>query len=125
MVHTCAYDSWAAYDAVAVGTRLGGSLRRPPAERTEANKAEAVSFAACQAALDHRHAEGPNQLGGYADTTGRADRPAEGDLRVLGRRAQQRDAARAMVPARAGRLRTFTAIRFLYRGQQIPTWTGG
>ncbi|MFF4622137.1 vanadium-dependent haloperoxidase [Nonomuraea jabiensis] len=112
IVHTCAYDAWAAYDAVAVGTRLGGSLRRPAAERTAANKAEAISFAAhlaaadlypaqratfdalmtelgydpadassvaaqtgvtaCQAVLDHRHADGSNQLGGYADTTGYA-----------------------------------------------------
>jgi hypothetical protein len=30
IVHTCIYDAWAAYDRVAVGTRLGGSLRRPP-----------------------------------------------------------------------------------------------
>ena len=29
MVHTCMYDSWAAYDAKAVGTQLGGTLRRP------------------------------------------------------------------------------------------------
>ncbi|MEV0380480.1 vanadium-dependent haloperoxidase [Nonomuraea sp. NPDC050643] len=112
IVHTCAYDAWAAYDGVAVGTRLGGSLRRPPAERTQANKTEAISFAAhlaavdlypaqragfdalmtelgydpadtssrpagigvtaCQAVLDHRHADGSNQLGGYADTTGYA-----------------------------------------------------
>src|SRR5438876_10632633 len=27
------YDAWAAYDDQAVGTRLGGSLRRPPVER--------------------------------------------------------------------------------------------
>src|SRR5882724_12556491 len=31
---TAMYDAWAAYDEHAVGTRLGGSLRRPPAERT-------------------------------------------------------------------------------------------
>ncbi|MEV1174803.1 vanadium-dependent haloperoxidase [Nonomuraea sp. NPDC049784] len=112
IVQTCAYDAWAAYDPVAVGTRLGGSLRRPAPERTEAGKAEAISFAAhlaavdlypaqraafdalmaelgydpadpssrpaqtgvtaCQAVLDHRHADGSNQFGGYADTTGYA-----------------------------------------------------
>ncbi|MFD1547858.1 vanadium-dependent haloperoxidase [Nonomuraea guangzhouensis] len=111
-VHTCAYDAWAAYDPVAVGTRLGGSLRRPAAERTEANRAQAISYAAhqaavdlypaqragfdalmtelgydpadqssqpaqtglaaCTAVLDYRHADGANQLGGYADTTGYA-----------------------------------------------------
>src|SRR5437588_6507911 len=34
IVHTAAYDAWAAYDRLAVGTQLGGSLRRPPQERT-------------------------------------------------------------------------------------------
>ncbi len=29
IVHTCMYDAWAAYDARALGTRLGSSLRRP------------------------------------------------------------------------------------------------
>ncbi len=45
------YDAWAAYDATAVGTRLGGSLRRPPAERTLANENEAVSYASFRALL--------------------------------------------------------------------------
>jgi hypothetical protein len=52
IVHTCIYDAWAAYDNVAVGTRLGGSLRRPPAERTLENKNAAISFAAYRAAVD-------------------------------------------------------------------------
>ena len=52
IVHTCAYDAWAAYDRDAVGTRLGGALRRPPAERTRANKEEAISLAAYRAAVD-------------------------------------------------------------------------
>ena len=46
IAHTCMYDAWAAYDRDAVGTVLGGTLRRPPAERTNANKAKAISFAA-------------------------------------------------------------------------------
>ncbi|HEY6710252.1 MAG TPA: calcium-binding protein, partial [Actinomycetota bacterium] len=46
IVHTAMYDAWAAYDPVAVGTRLGGSLRRPPAERTDAYKSQAISYAA-------------------------------------------------------------------------------
>lgn len=50
--HTCIYDAWAAYDHKAVGTRLGGSLRRPPAEHTLANQKQAVSFAAYRAAVD-------------------------------------------------------------------------
>lgn len=52
VLHTCAYDAWAAYDGVAVGTRLGGELRRPPSERTRANKNQAVSYAAYAAAVD-------------------------------------------------------------------------
>src|SRR4051812_49255303 len=45
IVVTCMYDAWAAYDAKAVGTRLGGKLRRPAAERTDRNKAAAVGYA--------------------------------------------------------------------------------
>jgi len=52
ILHTCMYDSWAAYDPVALGTRLGGALRRPTAERTPDNKTEAVSYAAYRALSD-------------------------------------------------------------------------
>ena len=50
--HTCAYDAWASYDNRAIGTRLGGALRRPGRERTLANKTIAISFAAYRAAVD-------------------------------------------------------------------------
>jgi hypothetical protein len=50
IVHSAAYDAWAAYDAKARGTRLGGTLRRPSAERTMANKNQAISHAAYRAA---------------------------------------------------------------------------
>ncbi len=52
IMHTCVFDAWAAYDAKAVGTRLGASLRRPAAERTVANQQKAISFAAYRAAVD-------------------------------------------------------------------------
>jgi hypothetical protein len=52
IVHTCIFDAWAAYDHQAVGTRLGGALRRPPRERTLANMNTAISFAAYRAAVD-------------------------------------------------------------------------
>jgi hypothetical protein len=52
IAHTCMYDAWAAYDRIAVGTRLGGALRRPPAERTLRNKRGGISFAAYRAAVD-------------------------------------------------------------------------
>jgi hypothetical protein len=40
------YDAWSAYDDRAVGTQLGGALRRPARERTLANKEQAISYAA-------------------------------------------------------------------------------
>ena len=52
VVHTAIFDAWAAYDARALGTRLAGSLRRPAAERTLANKNKAISFAAYRALVD-------------------------------------------------------------------------
>jgi len=51
VVLTAMYDAWAAYDDKAVGTRLGGKLRRPQGERTLANKEKAIAFAAYRALL--------------------------------------------------------------------------
>jgi hypothetical protein len=117
IVHTAMYDAWAAYDPAAVGTRLGGTLRRPAPEHTLENKEEAVSYAAYRTLVDlfpgraslfealmddlgyapteettdpstpagvgntvaavllaFRHADGSDQLNGYADYTGYAPR---------------------------------------------------
>jgi hypothetical protein len=52
VVHTSMYDAWAAYDPVAVGTQLGGSLRRPAEEHTLANKGRATSYAAYRSLKD-------------------------------------------------------------------------
>jgi hypothetical protein len=52
ILHTATYDAWAAYDPVAKGTRLGSTLRRPPAERTLANKSKAISYAAYRVLTD-------------------------------------------------------------------------
>jgi PAP2 superfamily len=52
IVHTCMYDAWAAYDSRGVGTQLGGRLRRPRVERSDSNKAEAMSHAAYLALVD-------------------------------------------------------------------------
>jgi hypothetical protein len=60
IIHTCAYDAWAAYDQHAIGTRLGGTLRRPPREHTFANKKTAISFAAYRAAVDLFPGDKPN-----------------------------------------------------------------
>jgi hypothetical protein len=52
VVHASIYDAWAAYDPRAVGSRLGGALRRPAAERTPANKDAAISHAAYRALVN-------------------------------------------------------------------------
>jgi hypothetical protein len=51
IVLTAMYDAWAAYDDVAVGTRLGDRLRRPAVERTQANRETAIAYAAYRALL--------------------------------------------------------------------------
>jgi uncharacterized protein DUF6851 len=51
IVITSMYDAWAAYDDVAVGTPLSGTLRRPTAERTQANKETAIAFGAYRSLL--------------------------------------------------------------------------
>ncbi|MFL5242276.1 MAG: vanadium-dependent haloperoxidase [Gemmataceae bacterium] len=52
IVVTAMYDAWAAYDAKAVGTRLGGKLRRPSIEHTYANKEKAIGQAVCRVLVD-------------------------------------------------------------------------
>src|SRR5262245_8547414 len=52
MMHTAMFDAWVAYDADAMGTRLGAGLRQADALRTAANKAQAISFAAYRVLLD-------------------------------------------------------------------------
>lgn len=51
LVHAAMYDAWAAYSPLANGTQLGGGLRRPASEHSEANKRAAVSYAAYAALL--------------------------------------------------------------------------
>ncbi|ARV57267.1 hypothetical protein BZZ01_00280 [Nostocales cyanobacterium HT-58-2] len=45
ILHSAQYDAWAAYDPVAIGTRLGDTLRRPASEHTVENKNKAISYA--------------------------------------------------------------------------------
>ena len=52
ILHTSIFDAWAAYDPYAVGTRLGGFLRRPLIEHTDENKSVAISYAALAALKD-------------------------------------------------------------------------
>jgi hypothetical protein len=52
IMNTAMYDAWAAYDNKANGTQLGGELRRPANERTNANRRKAMSYAAYRALVD-------------------------------------------------------------------------
>lgn len=48
---TAVFDAWAAYDEKAVGSRLGGKLRRPKNEHTLDNKKKAISYASYHSLL--------------------------------------------------------------------------
>jgi hypothetical protein len=52
IVHNGIFDAWSAYDSQALSTTTGATLRRPLAERTDANKQEAISYAAYQTLVD-------------------------------------------------------------------------
>ncbi len=52
VVHTAMFDAWAAYDAVATGVYWDGDLRRPHAERGQAQSSDAISLAAYRALAD-------------------------------------------------------------------------
>jgi hypothetical protein len=52
VMHAAMYDAWTAYDPVAVPSRPNGILKRPPEENTDANKIEAISFAARKALVE-------------------------------------------------------------------------
>lgn len=59
ILHTAMFDAWAAYDPKAVATQLGDELQRPTSENTDANKTEAMSYAAYHVLSDLF----PNQQG--------------------------------------------------------------
>jgi hypothetical protein len=49
---TAMFDAWAAYDDKAVGTMMGGNLRRPQAEHTLENKQTAIAYAMYRTCVD-------------------------------------------------------------------------
>src|ERR671938_1231888 len=51
IVHTCIYDAWTTYDAVAVPTQANG-IPKQVAQGSTANKTEAISYAAYKALLN-------------------------------------------------------------------------
>lgn len=52
VIHACVYDAWAAYDGTAKFVHAPASLRRPAAQRTDANRRKAVSQAAYRGLVD-------------------------------------------------------------------------
>ena len=52
VMHTAMFDAWAAYSPDAIGTQLWDNLQRPTSENTDANKIEAMSFAAYRVASE-------------------------------------------------------------------------
>ncbi len=52
MLHTVMFDAWAAYDPKAISTQIYDDLQRPLSEVTEANKTEAMSYAAYRVLVD-------------------------------------------------------------------------
>ncbi len=52
IAHTCMYDAWAPYDALAIASSASAIPRRPGSESTDANKAKAVSYAAYRCLLN-------------------------------------------------------------------------
>jgi hypothetical protein len=49
VANTCMFDAWAACDKRSKSTQLGKALRCPESEHTNANKTEAISYAAYRA----------------------------------------------------------------------------
>ena len=52
MMHTAMFNAWSAYDPKAISTQLDDILQRPTSEITEANKSEAMSYAAYRVLTD-------------------------------------------------------------------------
>jgi hypothetical protein len=89
VMHTAIYDAWAAYDPVAVGTRLGATLRQPAAERTVDNKRRAVRFAAYAALVDLFPARGDLYAQEMADLGYAVDGSDTSTAAQVGRTAAQ------------------------------------
>ena len=52
IMHTAIFDAWSAYNLTAISPQLGDDLQRPDAEITDANKSEAMSYAAYRVLTD-------------------------------------------------------------------------
>ena len=121
IVVTAMYDAWAAYDARAVGTRLGGELRRPLRERTTANKEKAIAYRRHPRPARHvsrgcRLDQGPRPPGG--------DRPERVDHRCLdARRASATSPRRPCSSTGTTTAPTSSATRPGSNGKAYSDWT--
>jgi hypothetical protein len=124
IVSTCMYDACAAYDSMAVGTRLGGKLRRPAAESTAANKQKAVSFAAYRALVDlFPQADQVPKFA--AEMRGLGYDPEEASTDTTTPSGIGSAAAAAVLEFRHkvyDSVRPITAIHYLFKGQKVKGW---
>lgn len=81
ILHTAIFDAWAAFDPVAVGTRLGDALRQPPRRRTPQNVRIAISYAAHTALKDFFPTE-TARFDAFMQRLGLDPSPAPLDLRT-------------------------------------------
>lgn len=123
ITHTCMFDAWAAYDEAALGTVGAERLRRPAAERTTANKAKAISFAAQRCLVDLFPSEG-DQYGllmsrlGYSPASGMRARTNRTTPEGIGNlaaswvlRARHRDGSNQLGDLHPGAYSDYTGYR--------------
>lgn len=104
-MHAAMYDAWTAYDPVAVPSRSNGILKRPPEENTDANKIEAISFAARKTLV--------NLLPSMAPSIDAA-------LATLGYNLEDASSADTATPAGIGNVAADAVIARPYRGFDSP-----
>ena len=104
-MHAAMYDAWTAYDPVAVPSRSNGILKRPPEENTDANKIEAISFAARKALVDLLPSMTPS---------------IDAALARLGYNLEDADTADTSTPAGIGNVAAEAVVARQYRGTDAP-----
>jgi hypothetical protein len=104
-MHAAMYDAWTVYDPVAVPSRPNGILKRPPEENTDANKIEAISFAARKALVDLLPSMAPS---------------IDAALTRLGYDLEDAGSANTATPAGIGNVAADAVVTRPYRGFDSP-----
>jgi len=107
-MHAAMYDAWTAYDPVAVPSRSNGILKRPPEENTDANKIEAISFAARKALVKLMPSMTPS---------------IDAALSRLGYDLEDADSADTATPAGIGNVAAEAVVARQYRGPDTPHYS--